>query len=129
VATQISPGHPVLDALIVDYRASLGRSVSRDKSILHVLRFWEIVAATTDTEAEALSYARSLHSLAIDHYQDNRPATAPLWNLPAQRRNRRRLQELHTHLQAAAHADRRYSYMVYQYPQVVRMMQKDNTDD
>lgn len=112
-------GHPVLDSIIARYRAGLGSNVRRDAQHRRVIQLWEMTAAQTTTEEEAIRHLDHLYSLAIDHYRDNKPAKAPAWNLPARYRHWRLVCMLQDQLSAAHHADHYHFYMVKTYPHVL----------
>lgn len=114
-----APGHPVLDSLISRYRAGLGSSVRRDALHRQVIQLWEMTASQTTTEEEAIKHLDHLYSLAIDHYRENKPAPAPVWNLLARYRRWRLLRRLEDQLSAAHEADKYHFYMVKTYPSVI----------
>lgn len=117
-AVTADAGHPVLDSIIGRYRACLGTNLRTDKQHRQVLQLWELTAANTATDDEAITYLDGLYSLAINHYRDNKPAPAPAWNLLARYRRWRVLCELQDHLSAAHHASRYHFYMAKTYPRV-----------
>jgi hypothetical protein len=118
-ADAMTSGHRVLDSLIGRYRSCLGNNLRMDSQYRQVLQLWELTAANTTTDDEAIKYLDGLYSLAIDHYRDNKPAAAAAWNLLARYRHRRVVWGLRAHLAAAHHADKYHFYMVKTYPQVI----------
>ncbi|GAA4034089.1 hypothetical protein GCM10023063_17540 [Arthrobacter methylotrophus] len=100
------PGHPVLDWLIADYRASSARR--RNKGEDEVRRYLEI-AALEPTEELAHQRTTALEEEAAARYfAARRGVKPPTWNLVARLRAARTVRRLANDLSAAHNADRMY---------------------
>ena len=98
-------GHPVLDWLIADYKASSSRR--RNKGEDEVRHYLEI-AALEPTEELAHQRTTALEEEAADRYYAARRVKPPIWNLIARLRAARTVSRLANDLSAAHHADRIY---------------------
>jgi uncharacterized protein (DUF433 family) len=98
-------GHPVLDALIADYKASASRRRSKGED--EVRRYLE-AAALEPTEDLAHERTAALEEEAAERYDEARRVRVPAWNLVARLRAGRTVRRLANDLSAAHHADRIY---------------------
>jgi hypothetical protein len=98
-------GHPVLDWLIADYKASAARRRSQGED--EVRRYLEI-AALELTEELAHQRTAALEEEAADRYDAARRVKHPAWKLLARLRAARTVRRLANDLSAAHHADRMY---------------------
>ncbi|MBG0738640.1 hypothetical protein IV500_04290 [Paeniglutamicibacter antarcticus] len=98
-------GHPVLDWLIADYKASASRRRSKGED--EVVRYLEI-AALEPTEDLAHARATALEEEAASRYFKACRVKPPVWNLVARLRAARTVRRLANIHSAAHHADRMY---------------------
>lgn len=98
-------GHPVLDWLIADYKASAARRRKRGED--EVRRYLEI-AALEPTEELAHKRTTAMEEEAAERYFAARRTKHPAWSLIARLRAARTLRRLANELSAAHHADRMY---------------------
>jgi hypothetical protein len=104
--SEIQPeGHPVLDWLIADYKASTAHR--RNKGEDEVRRYLEI-AALEPTEELAQKRTTALEEEAAGRYFTARLVKPSAWNLVARIRVARTVRRLGNDLSAAHHADRMY---------------------
>lgn len=98
-------GHPVLDDLIADYKASALRRRSKgEDEVRHYLE----IAALEPTEELAHRRTTELEEEAAARYDAARRVKPPVWNLTARLRAARTVRRLANDLSAAHHADRMY---------------------
>lgn len=120
-ASEAQPeGHPVLDWLIADYKASSSRR--RNKGEDEVRHYLEI-AALELTEDLAQSRTTALEEEAASRYFAARRVKAPGWNLVARLRAARTVRRLANALSAAHHADRMYWLVLRDHRSAVRARQ------
>jgi hypothetical protein len=101
----VPAGHPVLDWLIDDYKASAARRRSKGED--EVRRYLEI-AALEPTEELAHQRTTALEEEAARRYFAARRVKPPAWNLVARLRAASTVRRLANDLSAAHHADRMY---------------------
>lgn len=98
-------GHPVLDWLIADYKASAARRRNQgEDEVRHYLE----IAALEPTEELAHQRTTAMEEEAADRYDAARRIKHPAWNLVARLRAARTVRRLANDLSAAHHADRMY---------------------